>query len=293
MRRVLWVFLVVSLSFSASLGAEEIKALVRVSGFSPSQKAIFSQGYDVARVTPKGFEMVLTPSEIQNFRKLGFKIVTIIADLDKYVAHVAKSQKEGAAYYTYDTMTKQLQDWAAKYDKIARLKSIGKSCEDRDIWAMKVSNNPDVDQKKPAALIMGAHHSREWISIEVPMESLKQYLEGYGNNEKITHLGFLPLFYPDDANGVLRRGLATPPAGIVCDHAYFFGDAFGDADPRRHHRAADRPGRGRLPAVCAGQLVRFQRLRVWPQDLCARSRTGRCRFLLGPTEPSGGGRIVE
>jgi hypothetical protein len=50
---------------------------------------------------------------------------------------------------------------------------------------------------------MGANHAREWTSFEVPMESLKQYLEGYGKDERLTKLvngrevWFVPMVNPD------------------------------------------------------------------------------------------------
>jgi len=154
--------------------------------------------------TGKDFvEIVVTEQERDAFQKAGRKVATIIPNLDTYIAGIIKSQTPDAAYFTYETMTATLQEWSKKYQSIARLVSIGKSCEGREIWAMKVSDNPDLDEKEPACLITGAHHAREWISIEVPMEALKQYLEGYGKDERLTRLvnerevWFVPMVNPD------------------------------------------------------------------------------------------------
>ena len=205
MRRVFLSLVVIAgLSVSGSLWAGEMKSLVRLCGLSRAQQQkIFSQGFDLPRVSKSSVEAVLTQEEIQKFRNDGVKVVQLIADLNKYIEKVAKTQTKGVEYYTYDKMTQQLQNWATQYEKIARLKSIGKSFEGREIWAMKVSDNPDLDEKEPAALIMGAHHAREWISVEVPMAALKEYLEGYGKDEKLTQLvnerevWFIPMVNPD------------------------------------------------------------------------------------------------
>jgi carboxypeptidase T len=96
-----------------------------------------------------------------------------------------------------------MKKWAEEYSHICRLESIGKSIEDRDIWALKLSDNPELDEPEPAALIMGMHHSREWPSVEVPMATIKLLLEEYGHNEKFTELvnsreiWFVPIVNPD------------------------------------------------------------------------------------------------
>lgn len=133
----------------------------------------------------------------------GNKVQVLIPDLDEYVRQVLAASKEGQEYYTFDSMTSQLHNWAEEYQHIVRLESIGKSHEGRDIWALKVSDHPELDEAEPAALIMGAHHAREWISTEVPMATIKALLEGYGRDEYLTRLvneretWFVPMVNPD------------------------------------------------------------------------------------------------
>ncbi|HNV70576.1 MAG TPA: M14 family metallopeptidase, partial [Candidatus Ozemobacteraceae bacterium] len=108
-----------------------------------------------------------------------------------------------ASYYTYDTMLAQLQEWAAAYPQVTQVTSIGKSIEGREIWALKVSDNPAVDELEPACLLVGGTHAREWIGVEVAMAALQAYLEGYSTDEKLTRLvnerevWFVPMLNPD------------------------------------------------------------------------------------------------
>ena len=203
MKRLAFLVVVFFL-FAGAVLAETPKSLVRIEWLSPSQiRMLASADYDVTKTGRDFIEMVVSTEEKNRLKDCGHKLSEIIPDLDAYIARVKKTQTKEAAYFTYDTMTSKLKDWTQKYASIARLSSLGKSCEGREIWAVKVSDNPDLDEKEPAALIMGAHHAREWISVEVPMEALKQYLDGYGKDERLTRLinerevWFVPMVNPD------------------------------------------------------------------------------------------------
>lgn len=176
--------------FTASMVcAATPKSLVRFDGLSRKSVAeIGMAGYDVAKAGPTFAEVVVNAQELKALTRKAASVKTLIPDLDAYISSILKKQKKGVEYYTYDRMVSTMRGWAEKYSSIARLESIGKTCEGRDIWAMKVSDNPALDEKEPAVLVMGAHHAREWISVEVPMAALQKYLENYGKDEALTRL---------------------------------------------------------------------------------------------------------
>ncbi|RCK79078.1 MAG: Carboxypeptidase T [Candidatus Ozemobacter sibiricus] len=180
------------------------KTLVRLEGLTPAQMQEYHrQGYDIARYGKDFLEVVLEVAEVRAFTKRGLRVTPVIPDLDRYIAEVRAAETAEAKYYTYQTMYETMQTWVEKYPKICRLESIGKTFENRDIWALKISDHPQVDEKEPAVLIMGAHHAREWISTEVPMATAKALLEGYGQDERLTRLvnereiWFVPMVNPD------------------------------------------------------------------------------------------------
>jgi hypothetical protein len=58
---------------------------------------------------------------------------------------------------------------------------MGTTYEGRDIWAVKVSDNPmEFELDEPEVLYTGAHHGKEWPSFEVPLYFLKYLVESYG-----------------------------------------------------------------------------------------------------------------
>jgi carboxypeptidase T len=179
-------------------------SLVRVLDTDARTVQAMKEGdFDVAKVG-KGFVEVVCPDgNHQEFVKKGHRVEVLIPDLDAHVRQALQSSRTGEQYFTYETMTAQMQQWLKDYPEITRMESIGKSHEGRDLWALKISDNPDQDEPEPAVLIMGAHHAREWPSFEVPMATIKELLEGNGKDVRISRLikereiWFVPMVNPD------------------------------------------------------------------------------------------------
>ncbi len=198
--------LMVAVFVGAAGSVFAIDSLVRFEGVNKAQIiAMANKGVDIARVGDGFVEIVVNQTEMKKVARQHPKYNVLIADLDKYIAGIMSAQRASAApqYFTYDTMVETLKGYVAAKPTLCKLESIGKSCEGRDIWALKISKNVNADEKEPRVLIMGAHHSREWISVEVPMATLKALVEGYGTDERLTRLvdtreiWFVPMVNPD------------------------------------------------------------------------------------------------
>jgi carboxypeptidase T len=179
-------------------------SLVRIDKITTSDiKTFANTGYDIAAVGKNHIDIVIEPAELSKLKAQGFVVRILEPDLDAYVVKMKKTQNKTDSYHTVAQVEKKLKDWAIKYPKITHLESIGKSCENRDIWAIKISDNPKVNEQEPSVLIIGAHHSREWPSIEVPMALIEKLLTEYKVNPYITNLvdnreiWIIPVFNPD------------------------------------------------------------------------------------------------
>ena len=94
-------------------------------------------------------------------------------------------------YASYDALTEELQLLAEEHGNILSVISIGTTFEGRDIWAVKVSDSPMEDDGEPEVLITGAHHAKEWPSVEVAMATLRLLVDSYGlTAEDRDHDGF-------------------------------------------------------------------------------------------------------
>jgi carboxypeptidase T len=88
-------------------------------------------------------------------------------------------------YHSFDEIELELQGIASGYPGITKLMSIGKTYEGRDIWAIKISDNPDIEEDEPEVYFNGGHHAREWMAFEVPLCLINALVENYTTNATI------------------------------------------------------------------------------------------------------------
>jgi carboxypeptidase T len=91
-------------------------------------------------------------------------------------------------YHDYAEMSAEIAQAAADHPDIVRRFSLGKSYYGRSLWAVKISDNPNVDEKEPEVLFDGQHHAREHLTVEMALYVLKLLTDGYGQDDFITRL---------------------------------------------------------------------------------------------------------
>ncbi|MDZ7860850.1 MAG: M14 family zinc carboxypeptidase [Candidatus Krumholzibacteriota bacterium] len=106
-------------------------------------------------------------------------------------------------YHTYAEMEAALDSLAGLFPQISRLDTLGTSVEGRLIRGIKISDNAGLDEDEPEVLIMGCHHARELMSVEVPLLLAEHLLDGYGESSRIMDLvdgreiWIVPMVNPD------------------------------------------------------------------------------------------------
>lgn len=112
-------------------------------------------------------------------------------------------------YHTYDEMVADLQALETAHPSRAQLISIGHGWEiinefqQRQIWALKISDNVGEREGEPEIVFVGAHHAREWISVEVPLALAHHLLENYSSDPAIQDIvdnkvvWIIPMLNPD------------------------------------------------------------------------------------------------
>jgi carboxypeptidase T len=152
---------------------------------------------------------------LQAARKAGFQV------LGKFKPEVGRGGHHGdpqlgslafpaadAAYHDYSELTNELRALETANPDLVKMFSIGKSVENREIWAIHINSDPEAlrtsQSGKPGAIFMGAHHAREHLSVEVPL-MLAQHLLRNRNDATIKNLlnsrdiWIIPLVNPDGA----------------------------------------------------------------------------------------------
>jgi g-D-glutamyl-meso-diaminopimelate peptidase len=112
-------------------------------------------------------------------------------------AKIVKANKP----YTYEMLEDDLAKIQKKYPKKIKIKSIGTTHFDRDIWAIKLGNG------KKNVVLIGSHHGREWLTSIMLMKMLESYAASYDEKSlfgfKSHHilndvsLWFVPMLNPD------------------------------------------------------------------------------------------------
>ena len=92
-------------------------------------------------------------------------------------------------YYSHDAMVKILQSFVQQHPSIARLHSIGKSVQGRDLLVVEISDNPGVHEElEPEFKYVGNMHGDEVVGRQVLIHLIEYLLKNYNKDLKITNL---------------------------------------------------------------------------------------------------------
>ncbi len=107
-------------------------------------------------------------------------------------------------FYTFDEIAADLDTMFQLYPNLITQKySIGTSHEGRTIWAIKISDNPNINEDEPTVGFDALVHAREPQSMATIMYFMWYLLENYGTDPAVTYLVdnreiyCVPCFNPD------------------------------------------------------------------------------------------------
>jgi carboxypeptidase T len=217
MKHLLFIFLLLCL-LTASLTAGS-RVLIRIHT-TDRGAAIRLSDEDIASVNPGNWvDLIVTPERLALLRSEGYNAEILQTEDQARL----QTQRDLDGYRSYDDMVGELQMLADAFPDIIRLYTIGQSWgttysdqgntnyTPHDIIAVKVSDEPDIEEDEPCVYYFGAHHAREPISLEVCMQVLYHYIEGWQNDPTITadiqnkQLWFVPLVNPDGHQRVFEE----------------------------------------------------------------------------------------
>ena len=122
-------------------------------------------------------DILMSEREFQGLSEKGYEI------------NISETKGVSAAvdeqYKNPDEIEVLLRDFNARYPTITKLESIGKSLEGRDIWVLKISDNPDLDENEPSILFNSMHHAREVMTPEVSLDIIEYLLTNYNLDSQV------------------------------------------------------------------------------------------------------------
>jgi carboxypeptidase T len=141
-----------------------------------------------------------------SLKKLGFKI-ELVRNYDQISFDVPPG------FHNYQETKEFLQQRNNVFGDITKLDSIGTSVENRAIWAMKISDNPENDEDEPCLLVEGCIHGNENHALEACLFFIDYILNNYGIDQEVTHwvnnreIWVVPLVNPDGHELNQRRNV--------------------------------------------------------------------------------------
>ncbi|MCD4664671.1 MAG: zinc carboxypeptidase, partial [Bacteroidales bacterium] len=214
MKNLFLLFL--TFSFINILTAQE-KVIIRIEKPAKSDYSEFlKKGYDIAAYKPgKALDLVVTNEDLESLLNMGYQAKVI--QTEQQIKDNLVVGKDLAGYRTYSDLLTELQQIEANNPGICKLHDIGESRGkeyynggnsnylnyNHEIWALKVSDNVNIEEDEPYVYYMGTHHAREPISLEVSMYILNYLISNYGTDPDVTNwinstqIWFMPLVNPN------------------------------------------------------------------------------------------------
>jgi carboxypeptidase T len=197
---------------------EDDRRFVQVAASTKEQRTqLATAGMSIEATRSDSVWGFVDPATLKDVRKLGYKIM---GDFELSVARGGHDNLFGfptkdERFHDYRELTEALQQLEARNPDIARVHSIGKSIEGRDLWALHINTSAE-DLKagkssKPGAIFMGNHHAREHLSVEIPLMLAQHLLDNRADAEiskllESRDLWIIPMVNPDGAEYDIATG---------------------------------------------------------------------------------------
>ncbi len=133
-------------------------------------------------------------------KSLGAKVTSLEEDTSE-----SKAWGSGS-YPSPEEIEKQVKDIVAEYKDIMTLSSIGQSGQGRELWVVKLSDNPNQDELEPEVKYIANMHGNEIVGRELMVRLLKDLGQKYRSGDAATvslvdntEIFIMPSMNPDGA----------------------------------------------------------------------------------------------
>ncbi len=250
-----FIFLCLIVSISLPLLADKPQKFSQIRIFVPDRSSlnkIWDSGVDFEGVSGKvggWMEFFVSPFELNELAKRSISYEVVHDD----ASMAAKAELNPApmnalgfglgsmgGYYTYTEMVQQLDSMKLLYPALITTKeATGFTNEGRELWAVKISDNPSTDEDEPEVLYTAMHHAREPGGMMTVIYYMWWLLEHYGTDQQATYLinnremWFIPIVNPDGY--VFNQTQSTNGGGMWRKNRRNNGDGTFGVDPNRNY----------------------------------------------------------
>ncbi|UCD16702.1 MAG: immune inhibitor A [Candidatus Zixiibacteriota bacterium] len=158
---------------------------------------------DIIKYAKEYVEIITPIGKFEELQALGFKTDIVHEDLTGFYRSRLPDKAMGG-YKTLAEIDSSVLSIINDHPGLVSEKLvIGQSLEGRDIWAIKISDNPAVDEDEPEVLYTAAIHAREVITPEILLHFMDYLTNNYETDPDVRllvdnrELWFVPIVNPD------------------------------------------------------------------------------------------------
>jgi carboxypeptidase T len=130
-------------------------------------------GLDVWEVDPDFVVLQAEEAQAARLEAMGYDVEQLQM-ADAYLSDFA-TERAVTGYHSAESLDADLRRLAEDNPEVAQLHEIGRSVENRPIWALRLGQRRGSSRK---VAFFGCHHAREWISVEVAYLLAEDLLAG-------------------------------------------------------------------------------------------------------------------
>ena len=129
---------------------------------------LFLNRIDLNKITNKGGVIEKATSDVPfKFESQSYKRARQKLEINSYDPFTDVSYRDSDMIYDF------LEKVHEKYPKITKLTSLGSTRMGKEIWALRITDNPNQDEDEPCIIINSAHHGSELLSMEFSLDVIK------------------------------------------------------------------------------------------------------------------------
>lgn len=137
-------------------------------------------------VPTKNAEVYLTGELVSQLKSLGYQLILLDHDvLLNTLDSLASDHLIGTSYHSYEAVTFILDSLANLYPAICEVISIGQTVEEREMWAVHITDNPGIEEAEPEIKLVANIHGDEMISQEMMLIFIEYLLQNYISNNRV------------------------------------------------------------------------------------------------------------
>ncbi|HEY2948001.1 MAG TPA: M14 family metallopeptidase, partial [Micromonosporaceae bacterium] len=205
--------IVASAPAGAQPGSEPTSSTYVVDGVRtlPQRSQVAGTGAAISESGHGSLVITATPEEVRKIRALGYR-VTAMKPPSKAGVRPFDFPPDDSLYHNYAEVVAEIDQAVAAYPNIVKKFSIGRSYQGREIWAVKISDNVNVDENEPEVLFTHGQHAREHLAVEQAIYILKELTSKYATDSRIKNivdsreLTIVPSVNPDGAEYDVATG---------------------------------------------------------------------------------------